>query len=68
MIFRLKFSKGHYSVINVGGKTVLTVCTLSHSAYICTRFHENISNNFRVIERTRFLYLKFQTSIILSKM
>ena len=27
--------------------------------YICTKFHENIKKGFRVIERTRFLIIKF---------
>ena len=32
--------------------------------YICTTFHENISEGFKVIERTRFAYRTLQRGII----
>ena len=35
--------------------------------YISTKFCEIISNGIKVIERTRFLYLKFQRGIIPQK-
>ena len=36
--------------------------------YICAKFHEIILNGIKVIERTRFLYGKFQRGIIPQKM
>ena len=37
---------------------VLNLCTSSHDAlylvYICTKFHENILDGTKVIERTQF--------------
>ena len=33
--------------------------------YICTKFQENISKGFRVIERMRFVYRNFQRGIFL---
>ena len=41
--------KGHNSVKNVCGVMVLVPCML----YICTKFLENISQGFRVIELTQ---------------
>ena len=35
--------------------------------YICTNFHENIIDGYKVIERTRFSYDKFQRGIIPQK-
>ena len=35
--------------------------------YICTKFHENILNDIKVIEQTRFPLEKFQRSIISQK-
>ena len=35
---------------------------------ICTKFNENISKGFRVIEQTQFSYKYFQRGTILSKM
>ena len=35
--------------------------------YISTKFREIISNGIKVIERTRFLYRKFQRGIIPQK-
>ena len=32
--------------------------------YICTKFHETILDDMKVIERKRFSYEKFQKSII----
>ena len=36
--------------------------------YICAKFREIISNGIKVIERTQFLYGKFQRGIIPQKM
>ena len=50
MISILKNTKGNNSAKNVGGVTVVNLCTSSgHALYI-------ISNGIKVIERTRFLY------------
>ena len=47
---------------------VLNLCTLSYDAlylvYICTKFHENILNGIKVIERTQFTQEKFRRGII----
>ena len=52
MIFNRTISKGHNSVKNVGGVTVIFLCTsYDEGLFICTKFHENILD---VIERTRF--------------
>ena len=49
----LKFSKGHNSVKNVDGVTILSrvLRILSDDVLICTKFRENASKGFRVIER-----------------
>ena len=39
----LNVSKGHNSVKNVDGVTVLILCTLSDCAIIFIKFHESIS-------------------------
>ena len=36
--------------------------------YICTKFHENILNGIKVIERTRFSLEQFQRGVIPLKM
>ena len=36
--------------------------------YICTKFHENILHNIKVIEQTRFPLEKFQRGIISQKL
>ena len=61
----MKNFKGRNSVKNVGGVTVLILCTLSSGVYICTNFHENILDGIKVIEWTRFSYDKLQRGIIL---
>ena len=47
---------------------VLNLCTLSHDAlyvvYICTKFHENILDGIKVIERTEFTLEKIRWGII----
>ena len=69
MISILKITKGNNSAKNIGGVTVVNLCTSSgHALYFCTKFCEIISNGIKVIERTRFLYWKFQRGIILQKM
>ena len=58
----LKITKGNNSAKNVGGVTIVNLCTSSGHAlyfyqiYICAKFHEIILNGIKVIERTRFLY------------
>ena len=52
MIFIGKISKGHNSVKNVDGVTVLFLCTSFDGGYICTMFHVNILDSINVIERT----------------
>ena len=47
-----KLSKGHNSVKNVGGVTILFLCTSSDDGLYCTKFHENILNGMKVIEWT----------------
>ena len=49
----MKISKGHNSIRNVGGVTVLVLFPLSDD-YICTKFHENFLKGFRAIEWTQF--------------
>ena len=49
-----KISKGHNSVKNVGGVSVLVLCISSDSDLYSTKFHENILDGIKVIERTRF--------------
>ena len=54
--------KGHNSVKNEGGVTVLVLCTRLMVVYISTKFHENILGVH--IERTRLLSEKIQRAII----
>ena len=51
----LKITKGNNSAKNVGGVTVVNLCTSSVMLYISTKFCDIISNGIKVIERTRFL-------------
>ena len=60
----LKITKGNNSAKNVGGVTVLISAPRLVMLYISTKFCEIISNGIQVIERTRFLYRKFQRGII----
>ena len=63
----LKITKGNNSAKNVGGVNIVNLCTLSgHALYLCqlSNFHEIILNGIKVIERTLFLYGKFQWGII----
>ena len=64
----LKITKGNNSAKNVGGVTVLISARRLVMLYISTKFCEIISNGIKVIERTRFLYRKFQRGIIPPKM
>ena len=68
MISILKITKGNNSAKNVGGVTVVDLCTSSGHALYFYQVCEIISNGIKVIERTRFLYGKFQRGIILQKM
>ena len=53
-IFIRKIPKVHNSVKNVGGVSVLVLCTSSDDGlYFCTKFHEIISNGIRVMEQTQ---------------
>ena len=56
MIFIEKISKGHNSVKTVDGVTVLFFFYAHRLmvVYICTKFHENILDGIKVLERTRF--------------
>ena len=51
-----QFTKGHNSIKTVNVVSVLNLCTASDMLYICTKFQENISKAFRVIERMGFVY------------
>ena len=53
-IFIRNKSKGHNSVTNVGGLSVLILCTLICLivVYISANFHENILDSITVIEQT----------------
>ena len=64
----LKITKGNNSAKNVGGVTVLISARCLVMLYISTKFCEIISNGIKVIERTRFLYRKFQRGMIPQKM
>ena len=64
----LKITKGNNSAKNVGGVTVLISASRLVMLYISTKFCEIISNGIKVIERTRFLYRKFQRGINPQKM
>ena len=64
----LKITKGNNSAKNVGGVTVVNLCTSSGHAAISTKFCDIISNGIKVIERTQFLYWKIQGGIIPPKM
>ena len=55
MISILKISKGNNSAKNVGGVTVVYLCTSSDHGYIYAKFREIISNGIKVIERTRMI-------------
>ena len=63
----LKITKGNNSAKKVSGVTVLISARRLVMLYISTKFCEIISNGIKVIERTRFLYRKFQRGIIPQK-
>ena len=52
MISILKITNGNNSAKNVGGVTVVYLCTSSVMLYICAKFREIISNGKKVIEWT----------------
>ena len=56
--FQTEIFKGLNSLKNVGRVIVLNLCTSSYDAlylvFICTKFHENILDGIKVIERTQF--------------
>ena len=53
--FHTEIYNRHNCASNVGGVTVLVFCTSSDHFCICTKFRENISKGFRVIEGTCFV-------------
>ena len=64
----LKITKGNNSnAKNVGRVKVVNSARRLVMLYISTKLCEIISNGFKVIERTRFLYGKFQRGIIPQK-
>ena len=46
--FQGQISKGHNSVKNEGGVTVLVLCTLSDGGLYVKKFHENILDGIKV--------------------
>ena len=64
----LKITKGNNSAKKGGGVTVLISACRLVTLYISTKFCEIISNSIKIIERTQFLYRKFQRGIIPQKM
>ena len=62
--FQTEIFKGHKSPENVGRVMVLNPGTSSYDAlylvYICTKFHENILADIKVIEQTQFQRKKFK--------
>ena len=52
----LKITKGNNSAKNVGGVTVVNLCTLSGHALYFYQVCDMISNSIKVIWRTQFLY------------
>ena len=57
MIFIGKISKGGNCIKNVGGVTVEPLLFSAHRlimVYICTKYHENILDGIKVIERTQY--------------
>ena len=54
-ISRPKITKGNNSEKNVGGVTVLLSARRLVMLYICAKFHEIISNGYKVMERTRMM-------------
>ena len=53
---RSKFTKTDNSIKTVNEIMVLNLSYYLIMLYICTKFQENISKGFRVIERLQFLY------------
>ena len=51
-----QFTKGHNSIKTVNGVMVLILSYHLMMLYICTTFQENISKDFRAIERMWFVY------------
>ena len=64
MIFMGKISKGHNTVKMQVELRVLFSAYCLIMVYICTKFHENILDGIKVIERTRFSWEKNQRAII----
>ena len=64
----LKITKGNNSAKNVGGVTVVDLCTSSGHALYFYQVLWNYLKRYQSYEMTRFLYGKFQTGIIPQKM
>ena len=62
-----KIINGHNSVKNLNGVTVLVFCTASDDALHCTKFRENILNDFKLNSGHYFhtirIYIKGHNSI-----
>ena len=55
MIFQLTVSKGHFSINNVGGVTVLALCTLSDHAFYLYQVFAKISKRVsELLNRHKF--------------
>ena len=62
--FLTEIFKGHNSLKNVGRVMVLNLAHHLMMFYICTKFRENISRGFKVLEQTRFPNYNLQREII----
>ena len=64
MIVIGKISKGHNSVKIVGGVMFFFSAHCLMMVCICAKFHENILDGIKVIERKQLSYEKFRRGII----
>ena len=51
-----QFTKGHYSNKTIGEHTVIVLSTLFDDVFYLYQVHENISEGFRDLERSRTAY------------
>ena len=63
MIFIAKTLKGHNSVKILMELQFFFTTHCLFMLFICTKFHENILDRVKVIERTEFSYQNFQMGI-----
>ena len=68
MISLLRFSKEHNSIKNVGGVTVLNLCSSSDHALHLNQVSQKYLNGFQKYKWILLPYPNFQRGIILSKM